>query len=312
MPVTEGRRLVEVIADVAGLALAGTGDPADQLSTLLSHRKVLLVLDNCEHFVDPVAELVDTLLDETRQARFLVTSREPLGLGDEHQVHVTPLAVDDDLRSPGVALLATSAAHVGVSLGPDDVEAAAGVCRALDGLPLALELAGAQLRHLGLPELLGRLDRRFDLLEREGRGRGRRQATLRGVLQDTWNHLDERDRELLCQVAAFPKSFDVDSVEGALGAVGAGTISRGVGRLVDRSLIVSDGSGRLHLLETVKLFARQQWPPSAPYLDRHADWCLRYLRSRIERYLSVLLLDPLQAAVLRLMAANAAVATPAS
>ena len=102
----------------------------------------MLVLDDCEHLTDPVAELIDTLLDVTRHLRFLVTSREPLDLPDEQQVHVPPLDVDDDLQAPAVALFAAAAARVGVTFGVGDVGVVAHICRQLDGLPLALELTG--------------------------------------------------------------------------------------------------------------------------------------------------------------------------
>ncbi len=153
-----------------------------------------------------------------------------------------------------MALFAAAAARVGVTIGAGDVGVVAHICRQLDGLPLALELAAAQLRSLTLIDLSARLDRRFELLGRERRGGRQRQASLLGVLQDTWEMLSGEEQELLGQLAAFPSSFDVDAVEAVCAGREVGVPARTLSGLVDRSLVAVDGTGRLRLLETVKLF----------------------------------------------------------
>ncbi len=279
VPVADAQRLPEAIADAVGLALAGSGDATTELGSLLAQRNVLLVLDNCEHLTDPVAELTDRLLDATQHLRFLVTSREPLDLPDEQQVHVPPLDVDDDLQAPAVALFAAAAGRVGVTIGAGDVGVVVHICRQLDGLPLALELAAAQLRSLTLIDLSARLDHRFELLGRERRGSRQRQASLFGVLQDTWEMLSGEEQELLSQLAAFPSSFDVDAVEAVCAGREVGVPARTLSGLVDRSLVAVDGTGRLRLLETVKLFTQRNWGSDADYRDRHTNWCLQHLRA---------------------------------
>ncbi|MGH1492003.1 MAG: hypothetical protein ACRBK7_21885, partial [Acidimicrobiales bacterium] len=151
------------------------------------------------------------------------------------------------------------------------------ICVSLDGLPLSIELAAAQLRHLSLDELVVRLDQRFEIL-RHGRGkRVRRQASLQAVLEDAWAMIDDQERELLRQLAAFPSAFGVEDVEAIGEGIEVGVPTFTLAGLVDRSLVISDGHGRHRLLETVKLFARQRWdqePDPDLYLERHTSWVL--------------------------------------
>ncbi|NNE10673.1 MAG: hypothetical protein HKN41_00325, partial [Ilumatobacter sp.] len=245
-------------------------------------RRMLVVLDNCEHVTDVVADVVDVLLERTHDVAWLATSREPLQLPDERQVHVAPLAVADDPEAPAVQLFTAAAGRVGASIDPADAGRVAEICANLDGIPLSIELAAAQLRHLRLDELAARLDRRFDILTRSGGGRMRRQASLLAVLEDTWGMLDERETELLLLLAAFPSGFTVDAVEGISAGRDVGVPTATLAGLIDRSLIAGDGRGRHRLLETVKLFARQHWDAmdaSADYLERHTAWVLGHLES---------------------------------
>jgi hypothetical protein len=278
VPVGDADRLVESCATAMGLAISGRGDPLEQWCTVLDERRTLLVLDNCEHLTDEVAELVDRLLAVIHRPRLLVTSREPLELPDERQVHVPPLAVGDDRDAPAVALFAAAAERVGHVVEADESSLVVRACRNLDGLPLALELAAAQLRHLRLAELVDRLDQRFELLQRGRHGRRGRQSSLSGVLEDTWAMLDHTERRLLVQLAAFPASFDLAGVEGVAWSIGVGVPGRTFAGLVDRGLVVDDGD-RHRLLETVRLFVRQRWPDDASPAAVHAHWCLGHLRS---------------------------------
>ncbi len=281
VPATSIDEAAEAVASAAGLQLNGP-DLVGSLADLVADRRMLVVLDNCEHVTDEVADLVDILLERTSESRWLATSREPLQLPDERQVHVSPLAVSVDLAAPALQLLVTAAERVGAEIGPDDASLAALVCTNLDGLPLSIELAAAQLRHLSLEQLAARLDRRFEILARGGGGRTRRQASLQGVLQDTWDMLDGHEHELLQQLAAFPSAFTVDDVEGICGAIDVGAPTHTLAGLVDRSLIAGAGEGRYRLLETVKLFARQQWADADgpdSYLERHASWVVEHLGS---------------------------------
>jgi predicted ATPase/class 3 adenylate cyclase len=281
VPATTRDHLVEAVANAAGLQLSQS-DRVAELAELISTRRMLVVLDNCEHITDEVADVVDVLLERTSASRWLATSREPLQLPDERQVHVSPLAVNDDLDAPAVQLFVAAAERVDAVIDSDDLPTVIDICTSLDGVPLSIELAAAQLRHLSLRELTVRLDQRFEILRRGGGGRMGRQASLQAVLEDTWEMIDDRERELLRQLAAFPSAFAVDDVEAISdeGDVDVPTLT--LAGLVDRSLVIGDGHGRHRLLETVKLFARQRWaqaPDPGFYLERHTNWVLGHLGS---------------------------------
>ena len=281
VPATTIDDVVGAIATGAGLQL-NQSDRVAELAELISTRRMLVILDNCEHITDEVADVVDVLLERTSTSRWLATSREPLQLPDERQVHVSPLAVNDDLDAPAVQLFVAAAERVNAVIDSEDLPTVVDICAALDGLPLSIELAAAQLRHLSLPELAVRLDQRFEILRRSGRGRLRRQASLQAVLEDAWEMIDDRERELLQQLAAFPSAFAVDDVEAISISLEVGVPTRTLAGLVDRSLVTSDGHGRHRLLETVKLFVRQRWaqtPDPGQYLERHTAWVLGYLGS---------------------------------
>jgi predicted ATPase/class 3 adenylate cyclase len=277
--VADASGLSEAVAHASGLPLA-TGTSPEQLAAAIGGREALYVLDNCEHMSAEVAQLVEVLLERT-STRILVTSREPLDLPDEWLYRVPPLAVGPTLDSPAVAVFARAAARAGRPLRADDLEQAATVCRSLDGLPLALELAGAQLRNFSLSELADRLDRRFELLARTRRGTRLRQSSLLAVLEDTWELLDDNERELLRQLAAFPGSFDLAAAEAVADRI---PISGGfppLAALADRSLLSVAGGDDHRLLESVKLFARQRWHDPdgvGGYQGRHADWVIAVVR----------------------------------
>jgi predicted ATPase/class 3 adenylate cyclase len=272
VPVVDSARLPEVIADAAGLVPSGTGDLVDGLCAELTDRRLVLVLDNCEHVVDSVANVVEAVLSLTVGPRVLVTSREPLGLVDEVQFRVEPLPTGED-DGAALQLLSAAAARVGVKIADADLAAARELCRRLDGLPLSLELAGARLRGLSVQAMVARLDARFELLGRERRGVNARHASLLAVLEGTWSDLLAVDRLLLAQLAAFPGVFDLDSVEAVASALGLATPALGLTRLLDLGLVFTDGV-HYRLLETIKLFVRQRTDHER-HDQLHAGWCLR-------------------------------------
>lgn len=277
VPVASVADVATAIASAAGLTVTGT-DLVGALAAALRVRRTVIVLDNCEHVTDEVAEVVDTLLASTAEPRFLATSREPLDLPDEQQVRVEPLAISDDVTSPAVELFASAAERVGVAVAEGDAPLVARVCRSLDGLPLAIELAAAQLRQMNLAELAERLDRRFELLTRR---RGGRQASLVAVVEDSWRLLDPAEQDLLLQLAAFPASFAVGDVEAVCRHL-SHYPARLLGGLVDRGLVRRSDDGRHRLLETIKLFARHQWATTDnpdSYDDNHRRWVLNELSS---------------------------------
>ncbi|MEU2085635.1 BTAD domain-containing putative transcriptional regulator [Streptomyces albus] len=268
-----GRETVLTGSAAEGLVAATdptAGDPLAQLAEHCAARRILLVLDNCEHVIDAAARVAETLLMECPGVTVLATSREPLGVPGESVRPVEPLPDPVALR-----LLADrgAAARPGFRT-EEDPEACAEICRRLDGLPLAIELAAARLRSLTPRQLASRLDRRFRLLTSGSRTVLPRQQTLRAVVDWSWELLDGPERAVLRRLAVFAGGCELEQVEevcadlfpeaaDAGGHDGTGGSAAAVlGSLVDKSLVVAvphragAGTGmRYRLLETVAEYA---------------------------------------------------------
>ncbi|MER5205043.1 BTAD domain-containing putative transcriptional regulator [Streptomyces sp. NPDC002825] len=229
-------------------------DPTAHLVEHLARRPLLLVLDNCEHVIDAAAALAETLLTHCPQLRILATSREPLGVPGESVRPVEPLPPD-----PAHRLFAERARTVRPSfdLAKDGGEAVDEICRRLDGLPLAIELAAARLRLLTPRQIADRLDDRFLLLTSGSRTVLPRQQTLRAVVDWSWDLLDPAERTLLRQVSVFAGGWDLAAAE-ALSPYAADVL----GALVDKSLVVATptegGEMRYRLLETIHEYATER------------------------------------------------------
>ncbi len=256
---------------------AGTGAAADRLTAALRTRRTLLVLDNCEHVVEPVADLVAGLLRAAPGAVVVATSREPLGITGELVWEVPPLAVpagaDDPetvRRSPAARLFAARAAarHRGFRLDERTAPAVARLCRRLDGLPLALELAATRVRTLGLTSVVDRLDDRFALLTTQQRDVPPRQRTLTAVIGWSWDLLTDGERAVLARLAVFGDGCTAEAAEAVCDAD-----PDMLGRLVDRSLVVLDDTGaapRYRLLESVAAFCLDRLGDAPAVRARHA------------------------------------------
>ncbi|MFI1505663.1 AfsR/SARP family transcriptional regulator [Streptomyces sp. NPDC020597] len=264
-------------------------DPVERLVEHCARRRMLIVLDNCEHVVEAAARLVEELLARCPGVTVLATSREPLGVPGERLRPLDPLPEPVALR-----LLADrgAAARPGFRT-EDDPEACAEICRRLDGLPLALELAAARLRMLTPRQIADRLDDRFRLLTSGSRTVLPRQQTLRAVVDWSWDLLDADERDVLARLSVFARGCDLDAVEAVCGAVpagqdgGEGNGGEGNGgedgggdvrdartgraprelldtlaSLVDKSLVVAapapGGDMRYRLLETVAEYAAER------------------------------------------------------
>ncbi|WP_214408263.1 ATP-binding protein, partial [Pseudonocardia lacus] len=255
------------VAEAVAAALGMHDGPADlgeRLGAALRTRDVVLVLDNCEQVVEPVAALVSRLLGAAPALRVLTTSREPLGVVGEVLHEVRPLAVPP----PGaprpeafaaVALFAerAAAAAPGFVLDATGTTAVAAICRRLDGLPLALELAAGRVRALGVQGVLERLDDRFRLLAGGRRGGPQRQRTLRAVVDWSWRLLADDERAVLRRLAVHPEGCDLAAAEAVCAGPDVDDVLDVLARLVDRSLVVSrpNGAGpRFGLLETVAAY----------------------------------------------------------
>ncbi|MEV6951048.1 BTAD domain-containing putative transcriptional regulator [Streptomyces sp. NPDC051183] len=245
---------------------APTRPLAARLDDAVAGRRMLLVLDNCEHVVEPVAELVARLLRAAPELRILATSQEPLAVTGEHTWPVPPLELpepgsDRPEQSDAVRLFVARAAAAvpGFALGPDNAEAVAAVCRRLDGIPLALEMAAARVRVMDVAELADRLDDRFRVLAADLRGVPARQRTLRAMIDWSWGLLTETEQMLLRRLAVPVDGCTLRAAETVCAGEGLRTeeVLGLLGRLVDRSLVVHR-DGRYRLLESVAAYSLEQ------------------------------------------------------
>ncbi len=268
-------RLAEAVLTVLGVGGAATGDAAEpvgaveRLTEALRTRELLLVLDNCEHLVEPVAALAERLLRAAPGLRLLATSQEPLAVAGEVVWSVPPLEVPDraaDLpalgRSGAVRLFVAraSAADRTFALDESNAPAVGVLCRRLDGIPLALELAATRVRALGVHGLVDRLDDRFRLLATGHRGAPPRQQTLLAMIDWSWDLLSVPERTVLRRLAVHTDSCGLDAVEDVCAEPGLSVLDQLV-RLVDRSLVtVVDGQEgpRYRLLESVAAYAAER------------------------------------------------------
>ncbi|MEV2246980.1 BTAD domain-containing putative transcriptional regulator [Streptomyces sp. NPDC049970] len=241
----------------------GAGEPLARLTEHCSGRRMLLLLDNCEHLVEAAAALADHLLARCPGLTVLATSREPLGVPGEFVRPVDPLPDPMALR-----LLADrgAAALSGFRADADERTAAAcaEICRRLDGLPLAIELAAARLRMLTARQIADRLDDRFRLLTSGSRTVLPRQQTLRAVVDWSWDLLDEDERTALRRLAVFSGGCTLAAAEVVCAdrPRDAYDVAGALGSLVDKSLVVAapaaDGRMRYRLLETVGEYAAER------------------------------------------------------
>ncbi|MFI0405629.1 BTAD domain-containing putative transcriptional regulator [Actinomadura sp. 3N508] len=276
----EGDRLAETVIAVldvrddaaAGLPRSGVpADPVDRLAGVLRGRRALLVLDNCEHVIDAVAALSGRLLRAAPEIRILATSQEPLGLAGESVWPVPPLELPYSPSDSGPATLRrfsavrlfearAAAAAPGFEIDAANARAVAAICRRLDGVPLALELAATRLRALDVHDLADRLDDRFRLLSSGHRGAPARQRTLRAMIDWSWELLSEAERLVLRRLAVHADGCTLEAAEEvcADGDVAPEDVLDLLARLIDRSMVVMAGGPagtRYRLLESVAAYA---------------------------------------------------------
>ncbi|MDX3853680.1 BTAD domain-containing putative transcriptional regulator [Streptomyces sp. AK02-01A] len=277
-------------------AAQSPGGSVRRLVGALASRRLLLVLDNCEHVVDAVAELVSSLLEAAPYIKLMTTSQEGLRIPGETVWPVLPLSLplpgSDTAalrRSSAVQLFAARAKAVDPSFALDAVTAAkvTDICRRLDGLPLALELAATRVRTLGVQELLDRLDDRFRILNSGYRGAPQRQQTLQATIDWSWSLLSAREQSLLRGLAVHAEGCTLEAVEDLCADTGVSgdEVLDILARLVDRSLVIRvDGPPvpRYRLLESVAAYAQRKtlgMGETAELARRH----LRYYAELAER-----------------------------
>jgi predicted ATPase/DNA-binding SARP family transcriptional activator len=281
----DGVWLVELAAigadgDVAQSALAALGlrdtllgdapnaEPADRFIAAIRERETLLILDNCEHVIEAAAAFAHRVLGECQRLRIVATSREPLGITGEALWPVVPLALPDTGASPGeledspaVRLLVDRAGAVRRDLAADvrTLATMARVCRALDGMPLAIELAAARLRTMSIDQLAIRLDDRFRLLTGGSRTALPRHRTLRAVVDWSWELLSDAERMVLRRLAVFSGGASMEAAERVCAgdAVEQWQVLDLLTALTEKSLLVNDAGGapRYRMSGTIKEYA---------------------------------------------------------
>ena len=258
------------VASVLGLRVGGNEISPASVARAIGNRKVLLVLDNCEHIIDAVAELADTLLRQCPHTTVLATSREALRIEGEFVYHVAPLEVPSKPQETSREILKYSAVQLFVTrMGAEQADllthdanliAIASIVRRLDGIPLAIEFAAARAGTFGIQEVADRLDNRFALLTGGRRTALPRHQTLRATLDWSYELLPEHEQRLLRYAAVFAGGFTPDAAVAVMAAPddNKSATMNGVTNLIDKSLIVTDDIEtvrRWRLLETTRAYA---------------------------------------------------------
>ena len=277
-PLTDPAAVPAAIATTMGVT-PKAGTPLIQtLVDALSGRRALVVLDNCEHVVDVVAETVRELLARTTTLRVLATSREAIDVPGEQRRLVLPLTLDGGVGSPAVTLFVERARALQSRIDfadPDTAAAVVEVCRGLDGLPLGIELAAARTISMSPIDIRDRLDDRFRILTASPRA-PQRQQTLRNVVAWSYDLLDDDERSLLCATAVFAGGFDLAAITDVIGSDDDLVVLDLIDSLVRKSLVTADnaaGTGRFVVLETIRQFVEDELTESGTIdatRDRHA------------------------------------------
>ncbi|MEU6430929.1 BTAD domain-containing putative transcriptional regulator [Microbispora sp. NPDC046973] len=261
-------------------------DPAERLAAALAGRELLLILDNCEHVIDAAAGLAELVLRRCPGVRVLATSREPLGVPGETLAPIPPLGLppegvtpEEAGEYPAVRLLVDRARAVspGFTLDEHTTPHVVTICRRLDGMPLAVELAAARIRALGPERLAARLDDRFRLLTGGSRTALPRHRTLSAVVEWSWDLLTPEERTLAERLAVFAGDATLDDAEPVCGADGLDVVAV-LPSLVDKSLLETPGDGRFRMLETIRAYALRRLTDTGEldrYRRRHAAHFLR-------------------------------------
>ncbi len=280
-PLTSGEYIPSTVAQALDLKLASEGDPVENLVRALKGKQTLLVFDNCEHLVEPAARVLAAILRGCPKVEMLVSSRQALGIAGEVSYRMPSLGDRE-----AIALFAerARAADTRFTLTGENTPIVADICRRLDGIPLAIELAAARVKMLSPKQLRERLDERFRVLTGGDRSALPRHQTMRALIDWSYDLLDERERTLFRRLGIFVNGF---TLEGAI-AVGSGDgldeldVFDVLASLVDKSLVLAepqDDALRYGLLESTRAYASEKLDDAGErdfIVDRH----LRYLRDR--------------------------------
>jgi predicted ATPase/class 3 adenylate cyclase len=271
-PLRDARLVPQAVASALGLKEEPGGSAVDALAAFVADRRLLIVLDNCEHLVQACAELAKQLLRAGPRLKILASSREHFNLTGETVYTVPPLSVPEAVtgQSPdrlvqyeSVRLFverATAVQHA-FRLTPANAAAVVEICQRLDGIPLALELAAARVRALSVEQIAQRVNDRFRLLTSGDRTADARQQTLRSMIDWSFDLLDERERMLFRRLSVFAGGWTLDAAEAVASdsTIGRAEILDLLAELVDKSLVISESDGaRYRFLETVREYAEER------------------------------------------------------
>ncbi|WP_433198694.1 AfsR/SARP family transcriptional regulator [Nocardia sp. CA-107356] len=297
--------LGEIVRETAWRRSTGYSDAGRRLRDALAARSTLLILDNCEHLIDAVAEVVADLVGSCDQLSVLTTSRAPLAITAETVYPLAPLAIDA-AGSPATELFMARARAVRPTVRLDPAVVAR-LCGTLDGLPLAIELAAARVRTMSVEEIETRLEHRFALLRSGDRSSPERHRTLHAVIAWSWNLLEESQQIALRRLCRFPAGFTLDAAEVVAGGPDVDDVATAVDGLVSQSLltVLDDDESligtRYRMLETVREFGEEQLALTGSdaaagisgavderpvVMDRMSRWARDYSIATVRRYLS--------------------------
>lgn len=297
-PVRDGDLVPNTMAMALGIPVHSPAGPLTDLIDFLHAKDLLLVVDGCEHLLDACAEALSTLLRAAPRMRVLTTSRQPLGITGEHLWTVPPLATPGSVSSPGgvgddpaVALFAQRARTIlpGFAVDADNRDLIADICRQVDGLPLAIELAAARLADLSPDELLAGLQDRYRLLALDTHHpESNRHESLRAAIDWSYALCSPAEQQMWQRVSIFPAGFDLDAVQEVCADDEADlndTLT-----LVDKSVLFREeygGHSRYRLLDTLTHYGQEKLRAAgaeASLRRRHRDWCVRRTECRARQW----------------------------
>jgi predicted ATPase/DNA-binding winged helix-turn-helix (wHTH) protein len=291
---TDPRQVAGAVATSLGLALKSK-DPGLELASLVRSQQLLIILDSCEHVIEAVASLAEQLYQQTEAIHVLTTSRESLKVEGEHCYRVPPLDCPPEgseqtanavLRYPSAQLFVERvAARMGsFTLTDEEAPFVAEMCRKLDGLPLAIELAAGQVAALGLKNTVARLGSRLELLRLSHRTAVPRHRTLKATLDWSYNLLSDAERIVLRRIAPFVGHFTLEGARYVAGELGAGTgeIFDAIAGLVEKSLMatrIDETQAQYRLLDTTRAYALEKLEEHAEadmVFRRHAEYVAQH------------------------------------
>jgi predicted ATPase/DNA-binding winged helix-turn-helix (wHTH) protein len=299
--VNDKEQVIGAIASVVGLD-SQLGDPKQALLDFLRRRRMLIILDSCEHLLEKTAEIADFIFQNTSDIYILATSREALHVPGERVLRLCPLdsppeqpglTASEVLAYPAARLFAkcASARRGDFSLGDDEAPLVAEICRKLDGIALAIELAAGRAAIFGVRNTVARLGSRLDLLKFGRRTANPRHQTLRATLDWSHDHLTEVERAVLRRLAIFAGNFTLEAALEVAQETGIGRseIMDAVGNLADKSLIGMSNNARetfYRLLDTTRSYALEKLIASGEHhriAERHANFSIRLLENNNAR-----------------------------